>query len=103
MGERTDFFFFIQWKPTESFPLIDREVWYLLVSTQKKKSFLHPLTFKLLTFDLENSHFGVWGPRRLLRGFQSSIAFAICVLESKDFRPRRTRGTDFACPGGRAS
>ena len=37
------FFFFIQWKPTESFPLIDREVWYLLVSTEKKKnhSFIH--------------------------------------------------------------
>ena len=24
----------------------------------------------LLTFNLENSRFGVWGPRRLLRGFQ---------------------------------
>ncbi len=23
-----------------------------------------------MTFNLENSRFGVWGPRRLLRGFQ---------------------------------
>ena len=66
---------------------------------------LRVIMAKILTFDLENSRFGVWvwGPRRLLRGFQSSIAFAICVLESKDFRPRRTRGTDFACPRGRTS
>ena len=33
---------------------------------------LRVIMAKILTFDLENSRFGVWvwGPRRLLRGFQ---------------------------------
>ena len=35
---------------------------------------LRVIMAKILTFDLENSRFGVWvwGPRRLLRGFQFS-------------------------------
>ena len=36
---------------------------------------LRVIMAKTLTFDLENSRFGVWvwGPRRLLRGFQTRL------------------------------